>query len=667
MPTKRYVVLGALLALLSFSLVGLAAPQSVMLILDASNSMNTPFGTTTRIEAAKTALDQLLKTLPADIDVGLTVFGEKVSKDNPEQSCQDIESLFPIAPYTAAVKEKMLTTVQSVTAQGMTPLGQALRSAADALSSLSGCRAIILVSDGEGNCNGGQMDAAEALTKLSPPIPLYIIGMAVSGDSRNALQQMATVTNGEYYDVQDVNQLPDALASAFSACNAPTIPPEYACLGITNVIVGTPGNDTLIGTPGNDLIEGLGGDDLLIGLGGNDVLLGGPGNDVLEGGEGNDILVGGDGNDTLFGGAGNDLLCGNAGNDSLEGEAGDDTLDGGPGCDRLLGGPGSNILYKGDGQDILIQGKIQSGSCPNCLAPASCSASCAPLPCPTGEAIKSVDEGSSIRLHGTVSDGDCNVVKLLWSAPVGHFDDPTSMDPLYTAPMVDCCGGENVRITLQATDSCGAVGKDSFLLHIKNVDHPPLVDAGPDITVDEGTTVQLTCSASDPDGDSLSYHWAIKTGGGVLSDPSVLHPVFTAPMTDKCAGVDVLLVLTATDACGESSSDTLVVHVRNVNKPPVVKLGPTFDIKEGTSKRLTAVASDPECEQLTYFWTASRGSFDDPFAANPVYTAPMTDNCDGENVSISLTVTDPCGASACDAFLIHVVNVNTPPTVKADP
>lgn len=667
MPIRRCIFLGALLALLSFSLVGLAAPQSVMLILDASNSMNTPLDSGTRLSAAKEALSDLLPELPDDLNVGLMIFGEKVDKDNKPESCQDIQTVLPIAPFAAAVKQQMIATVQGVTARGLTPLGESLRRAGSALSSLSGCRAVILVSDGEGNCSGEQMAAAQALGEMTPPIPLYIVGLAVSQDSRDVLQQMADSAGGKYYNVQEASGLLDALLAAFSACNAPVIPPEYACLGITNVIVGTPGNDTLIGTPGNDLIEGLGGDDLLIGLGGDDVLLGGPGNDVLEGGDGNDLLVGSDGNDTLFGGADNDLLCGDAGNDSLEGEAGNDVLDGGAGCDRLLGGPGTNALYQGDGQDILIQGRILPGSCPNCMVPGPCAVSCAPGPCPIQEAIKSVNEGSSIRLHGTVSDGDCNVTKLLWSAPVGHFDDPTSMDPLYTAPMVDCCAGENVRITLQATDSCGAVGKDSFLLHINNVNHPPLVDAGQDIWVNEGGTVQLTCSATDPDGDAITYCWTIKRGGGVLSDASMLHPVFTAPMTDNCNGQDVVITLTATDACGASSSDSLVVHVRNVNAPPIVKVGPSFDMKEGTCKRLTAVASDPECGQLTYFWTASRGSFDDPFSATPVFTAPMTDYCDGENVSISLTVTDPCGASACDAFLVHVVNANTPPVVKADP
>jgi len=30
-------------------------------------------------------------------------------------------------------------------------------------------------------------------------------------------------------------------------------------------------------------------------------------------------------------------------------------------------------------------------------------------------------------------------------------------------------------------------------------------------------------------------------------------------------------------------------------------------------------------------------------------------------------VTDPCGLTATDSILVHVENINQPPTVKADP
>ena len=666
---------GTRIALLLSLLIGLfvygavyAAPQNIVLVLDASNSMNTVLGGQTLITTAKGAVSELLNTLPAGTNVGIIVYGYRLPKTNPK-SCADIQQLFPLTPLSTAVRDQMIAGVQKITAQGLTPLAAALTQAEGMFNNASGKRVILLLTDGVETCGGDPVAIAAKLKALTPPIELDIVGFAVTAQARDTLTKMAQSTGGKYRDVSKAKDLFAALAAAVAPPTTPAkpqVPPEYACLGITNVIYGTDGDDTLYGTPGNDLIYGLGGNDLIIGLGGNDVLIGGPGNDILEGGPGNDLLIGGPGNDTLFGGDGNDMLIGGPGNDSLEGEAGNDCLNGGPGNDKLLGGSGQNRLYGGGGNDVLLEGKIVNAPC--WLPPQPCPA-CATKPVmPPAPCVKKVvDEGATIRLHGFVSDTDCGTVKVHWQATAGTFDNPNQLNPLYTAPLVSNCCGEDVKITLTAVDKCGARSSDSFYLHVRNVNHPPVVNAGPDITINEGGTIRLTCSASDPDGDPLTYHWTVKKGQGTLNDPRLLHPVYTAPLVNSCTGEDVVLTLTVTDACGASSSDSLVVHVRNVNKPPLVKLGPAFSMPEGTSKRLAAVATDPECQALTYYWTASAGTFDNPFSAHPIYTAPLTNSCTGEDVAITLTVTDPCGASACDSVCVHVQNVNTPPQVKADP
>ena len=198
-----------------------------------------------------------------------------------------------------------------------------------------------------------------------------------------------------------------------------------------------------------------------------------------------------------------------------------------------------------------------------------------PPPCITPCAAKSVDEGGSIQLYGKVWDPDCNLASYRWTADKGKFDDPTSFDPVYYAPMTNLCGGEDVCIVLTAVDSCCAKGVDQLVLHINNVNYPPIVDAGDDLVMDECASVRLTCSASDPDGDPLSYYWTAACGRGGFDNPCALHPVCIAPSTDRCGGEDVVLTLTVTDACGASASDSMIVHVNNaINSPPIVKADP---------------------------------------------------------------------------------------------
>jgi hypothetical protein len=188
---------------------------------------------------------------------------------------------------------------------------------------------------------------------------------------------------------------------------------------------------------------------------------------------------------------------------------------------------------------------------------------------------KSVNEGGLIQLFGTVCDPDNNVVSYRWTADKGTFDDPTSLNPIYYAPMTNACGGECACITLTAIDSCCARGVDQLLLYINNVNHLPVADAGGDIAVNECSSVRLTCSGYDPDGDALSYYWTASCGRGSFDNPYALHPIYTSPPTDRCGGEEIVLTLTVTDACGASASDSMIVHVNNAtNTPPAVKADP---------------------------------------------------------------------------------------------
>ncbi len=722
MRSKRLLLLGIALGVLFLAVPSVLGADNYAIILDASNSMNKPLGAATRLDAAKGALGELVDVIPQGTNVGFFVYGHRVSRLIEDKSCQDIQELFPIEPFQPAMAPEMRVEFDAVAARGLTPISSALIAAAEALEKETGSGAIVLLSDGEANCSGDPLAIAAQLAGYVPPIVVHVIGLDVDPAAREALTALARATGGEYYNVSEAESLFNALFAVISPTPTPTptpagpdIPAEYAALakawGITNVIRGTNGNDSLYGTPGNDLILGYGGNDLLVGLGGNDILIGGDGNDILEGGDGCDLLDGGTCNDVLLAGSGDDILLGGPGCDSLEGEAGNDCLDGGPGDDQLLGGPGLNKLFGGGGRDVLLEGQIVEAPCvvcpPACDRPTPCpihsplpcgpamppaqpscqaaqpawppipapAPTCEPKPtcpmptppCPTQGGEKSVDEGCAIQLHGSVTDGDCNVVKILWTAERGRFDDPCALDPVYYAPMTDRCEGEDVQISLTAVDSCGAKGSDTFSLHVNNVNHAPIAEAGDDVVLDEGDSIRLTCAGTDPDGDAVTYSWTAAGGRGTFIERDLLHPVYTAPRTDLCEGEDIVLTLTVTDACGARSCDYLVVHVRNVNQAPTVELGPPVSMAEGTTLKFTPVVADPECEALAYWWSATKGSFDDPRAATPCYTAPMTDVCEGEDVVITLAVTDRCGLRTCDTVVVHVVNGNLPPVVKADP
>ncbi|MHB1691923.1 MAG: putative Ig domain-containing protein [Thiomonas sp.] len=76
------------------------------------------------------------------------------------------------------------------------------------------------------------------------------------------------------------------------------------------------------------------------------------GSEILYGSPGDDTLAGTEKDSVLYGREGNDVLTGGAGRDELYGEAGDDTLDGGVDRDWLYGGEGKNTYVAAPGMGL---------------------------------------------------------------------------------------------------------------------------------------------------------------------------------------------------------------------------------------------------------------------------------------------------------------------------
>ena len=102
------------------------------------------------------------------------------------------------------------------------------------------------------------------------------------------------------------------------------------------------------------------------------------------------------------------------------------------------------------------------------------------------------------------------------------------------------------------------------------LNYQPIADAGNDTTVMAGQTVTLDGSgSSDPDGDVLSYQWALEASNPaevVLSDASAVNPTFTPSVPGT---YDFVLVVN--DGTSDSVPDTVGVTV--MNRTPVAPKG----------------------------------------------------------------------------------------------
>lgn len=124
-------------------------------------------------------------------------------------------------------------------------------------------------------------------------------------------------------------------------------------------------------------------------------------------------------------------------------------------------------------------------------------------------------------------------------------------------------------ITATAIDTAFQEASDSISVTVDNENDPPVADAGPDQSVNTGSTVLLDGTGSyDPDGDPITYSWVFVSkpvdSAATLSGADTATPSFVADL-DGTYEVE----LTVSD--GElSSTDSVVVTAATVTEPTTV-------------------------------------------------------------------------------------------------
>ena len=217
-------------------------------------------------------------------------------------------------------------------------------------------------------------------------------------------------------------------------------------------------------------------------------------------------------------------------------------------------------------------------------------------------------------------------------------------------------------------------GDSDEVCHMPTVipdNQPPVANAGPDQTADEGQFVNLSGSNStDPDDGIDSYHW-IQVGepSVVLSDPNGQQPTFTAPDVGP-EGACLSFELTVTDHSGLERRDSCLVNVTWLNEPPEASAGTDQTVDEGVVVRLDGTSSiDIDDGIASYLWTqigVPRVTLSNPALSQPTFTSPNVEQ-DGASLNFNLTVTDAGGMQKTDSCIVNVSWKNEPPTAVVAP
>ncbi|MDX2307758.1 MAG: Ig-like domain-containing protein [Hyphomicrobium sp.] len=314
------------------------------------------------------------------------------------------------------------------------------------------------------------------------------------------------------------------------------------------VLVGTTANDVMSGTIDADRIEGGAGNDRINGGAGNDDIFGGLGADILTGDAGDDRIYGEDGNDGIYGGGGNDLIDGGIGNDILLGDGGNDVMSGGEGNDRLSGGTGNDTLAGGAGDDLL-QGEAGDDT----------------FVVQAGQGVDTIVGGEGFdRLLIALVGGDVTealradlAAYQTWSS-ARTAAETTSPTFTFSSLGLTVSTVEALDITVDGV----ARSLASFL------NQAPTGASSVFHSTDEDRTLSGTVSATDPDGDVLTYTIVTGPNSGSLALDADTGAFSFAPPADW-SGSDRFTVR-VTDTSGASFTQDITVAVNAVADAPVL-------------------------------------------------------------------------------------------------
>ncbi|NVJ22557.1 histidine kinase [Myxococcus sp. AM011] len=267
-----------------------------------------------------------------------------------------------------------------------------------------------------------------------------------------------------------------------------------------------------------------------------------------------------------------------------------------------------------------------------------------------------VDERSgSITLDASGStDADGETLRFAWTQTAGPavvLDSATSATPTFTPPEVTADTAFTFRLV--ANDGISASAPATVTITVRQVDRAPVANAGVDQEVSSRSTVTLSGSAEDADGEDITYAWTQTEGTTVaLTGADTATASFTAPdVSGTSAVLRFSLVATANGQAGEAS--TVTVTVTRDNRKPVVTANNSYTVHEGSGVKMRATGTDADGDELAYTWSQIAGpsvQIQDADKAEASFVAPDV----SETSVLLFRVRASDGVSTSDAVEVSV-------------
>ncbi|MFT6690007.1 MAG: VCBS repeat-containing protein [Colwellia sp.] len=180
-------------------------------------------------------------------------------------------------------------------------------------------------------------------------------------------------------------------------------------------------------------------------------------------------------------------------------------------------------------------------------------------------------------------------------------------------------------------------------------------------SVDEDSQLQAKISATDPEGDGLSYSLISEVSHGTLVFSN--DGTFEYQAAENYHGEDSFTA-SASDGSLSSETVTFTIQVNAVNDAPILA-SVTYVVDEDTELQATITATDPEGDSLSYSLMSEVSHGTLVFSSDGVFEYQAAENYHGED-SFTASASDGSLSSETVTFTIQVNAVNDAPSMQAE-
>ncbi len=283
---------------------------------------------------------------------------------------------------------------------------------------------------------------------------------------------------------------------------------------------------------------------------------------------------------------------------------------------------------------------------------------------------QTVDEGKQLSLQARATDPDSSEVLTLkaQSLPPGaSFPSQSSITGTVTGTFdwIPAAGQGNANYTIKIIVSDGFfIRNENVTIHVNRVNIAPIISVSSSVSVVETSRLTFIVMASDSDIPPETIVFSCDKCSAIGASFDSISGNFTWIPSEGQFG-DYNITFTATDngIPPQSSSKSALVHVLDLNFPPLLTPVPDQKVEDETLLTFTALASDPDIPKEPLTFTLAPGApTGATISSDGVFAWTPSENQGSNLYQLTIIVSDG-SLAASETVSITVMETITPPVL----